>query len=84
MNTGFDLHLTEDVLEMYVLGQLSRQDCVSAEEHLLICPDCMNRLDQCEAYIRVMKVAASIAADRSSRLPQLAPAPKVGAIASIR
>jgi len=84
MNTGFDLHLTEDVLETYVLGQLSPPDCISAEEHLLICPDCMNRLDQCEAYIQIMKVATSIVANHSSRLPPRAPAPQVGAIAAIR
>jgi hypothetical protein len=44
----------------------------------------MKRLDQCEAYIQIMKVATSIVANHSSRLPQCAPTPQVGAIAGIR
>ena len=84
MNTGFVLHLTEDVLESYALGQLSPQDCAPAEEHLLICPTCQDRLDQTDAYIQAMKVATSILSDRSLRRPQHTPAPEVRPIATIR
>lgn len=84
MNTGFDLHLTEDVLESYALAQLSAQDCPATEEHLLICPICQDRLDRAEEYIRIVKVATSILADRPLCRPQHAPAPQVRPIATIR
>ena len=84
MNTGFVLHLTEEVLESYALGQLALRDCPATEEHLLICPICQDRLDQTDEYLRVMNVATSVASDRPLRRPQHAPAPQVRAIATIR
>lgn len=39
-------HLSEDHLEMYVLGRLQEPDVPALEEHLLICGMCQQKLDR--------------------------------------
>ena len=60
MKVNLSSHCSEDVLEEYSMGMLSSQDCVSVEEHLLLCVACQGRLEDTEEYIRVVKAAASI------------------------
>jgi len=57
MNTGFDSHASEDVLEAYAMGRLSDQDSTPLEEHLLICLACQNRLEAVDEFVRVTKAA---------------------------
>jgi len=57
MNTGFDSHPSEDVLEAYAMGKLSDQDSGPLEEHLLICLACQNRLETLDEFVRVAKAA---------------------------
>jgi anti-sigma factor RsiW len=59
MNTGFNNHVSEEVLETYALGKLSDEDCAPLEEHLLLCCICQRRLERTDEYLRVIKAAAS-------------------------
>ncbi len=59
MNTRFNSHLPEDVLEQYVMGTLPEGDSAPLEEHLLVCSVCQTNLDAMDDYIRVVKAAAS-------------------------
>ena len=59
MNAGLNVHLRKDALELYALGKISDEDCVSLEEHLLTCCVCRRRLEETDEYIRVVKAAAS-------------------------
>ncbi len=58
MHAGFE-HATEDMLEAYSLGTLSAQDVEVLEEHLLICPQCQDRLTEIDEYVRHIRVAAA-------------------------
>jgi Putative zinc-finger len=62
MNTSFDRHVPEQVLEEYAMGMLSEKDCMPLEEHLLICSACQDLLAQTDEYIRVAKAAAALSA----------------------
>jgi hypothetical protein len=50
----------EDVWEQYALGMLSKADCESLEEHLLICPACQDALAGADEYIESVKAAADL------------------------
>ncbi len=52
-------HASEDELEAYALGYLSEGELAPFEEHLLICPECQQRLSQTEAFIRALRAAAA-------------------------
>lgn len=57
MNTGFDYHPLEEVLEAYAMGKLSDQESGPLEEHLLICLACQNRLEAVDDFIQVARAA---------------------------
>lgn len=50
--TGYGSNLMKDNVEDYVLGRLTGPDCVALEEHLLVCSDCRDRLDETEDFVR--------------------------------
>ena len=52
-----DPHISEEMLERYALKQLSEAHLESLEEHLLICPQCQDRLDAVDEYIATMRLA---------------------------
>ncbi len=60
MNSGFNRHFEEEVLEEYALGMRSEEDCKSLEEHLLICPACQDLLAEVDEYVEVAKAAAAL------------------------
>ena len=48
-------HLSDDLLELYVMGRLDEPELAPLEEHLLICEECRNRLEGTETYIAAMR-----------------------------
>ena len=52
-------HVSEEILERYSLGTLSGVEEETLEEHLLVCPNCQNRLTEADIYVRAMRSAAS-------------------------
>jgi hypothetical protein len=58
MACHFDKHPTEEQWEEYALGLLSEEQIAGMEEHLLVCPECQDRLSQVDEYIHVMREAA--------------------------
>jgi anti-sigma factor ChrR (cupin superfamily) len=57
LNTCFDSHFSDELLEKYALGRVSVLDCASLEGHLLICSDCQTHLATIEEYLAVMRAA---------------------------
>lgn len=52
-------HLDETTLERYVMGTLSDAAAVEAEQHLLICERCRQRVTDSDNYIQAMRSAAA-------------------------
>jgi hypothetical protein len=48
-------HIDDDALEAYSLGRLAAVE--PAEEHLLVCADCRERLAQWDEYVRAIRDA---------------------------
>ena len=48
-------HISDDQLELYLMGRLNEQELAPLEEHLLICEECRDRLEKTEAYIAAMR-----------------------------
>ena len=78
MNTCFELHFPDDLLEQYTLGTVSNPDCRLLEEHLLLCVACRRRLMKVEEFILVLRTAlaelrvhhgARLSARKSPRAP---------------
>ncbi len=57
MNTGLDVHIPEDLLETYAMGQLPAPHCAPLEEHLLICPNCQIRLEKTDEFVCAVRAA---------------------------
>lgn len=53
------LHQTDEQLERYALGRLPEPLSAEVEEHLLVCSDCQERVDDLEAYALAMRQAIS-------------------------
>lgn len=51
-------HLLDDILESYVFRRLPEPQLQAAEEHLLICQTCRDRLDEVRHYIMATRIAA--------------------------
>ncbi len=50
-------HPSEEVLELYALGRLEEDRLGPVEEHLLVCEDCRQAVEQADEYARVMRAA---------------------------
>ncbi len=50
-------HPNEDVLEMYAMGNTSEAETEAIEEHILICENCQNLLEDTETYVVSMRNA---------------------------
>lgn len=59
MQTKFKNHAGEEVLERYCMGMLSGSELESFEEHLLICPECQDRVVETDAHVGAMRTAAA-------------------------
>ncbi|HOK47780.1 MAG TPA: zf-HC2 domain-containing protein [Bryobacteraceae bacterium] len=52
-------HISEHALEEYSRGTLSEEETESLEEHLLVCPDCQDRLAETDEFVGAMRDAAA-------------------------
>jgi hypothetical protein len=59
MQTSFNKHAGEEVLERYSMGTLRGGDLASLEEHLFICTVCQERLRETDQYVQAMRAAAA-------------------------
>jgi hypothetical protein len=59
-------HPSEDVLEEYAFGRLSDEDLAKVEEHLLICQECRDLLQETEHFLLAIRQHAG--EEASSRL----------------
>lgn len=57
MNTIRLAHLRADTLERYSFGQLTGLSLRRTEEHLLLCGECRDRLDEFEALLTTIRAA---------------------------
>ncbi len=48
-------HISDDVVELYLMGRLNEPEVAPLEEHLLICEDCRNRLEETETCFAAMR-----------------------------
>ncbi len=51
-------HFTEEILELYALGQLPEATIASVEEHMLVCEHCQARLEQVDQFLKLTATAA--------------------------
>jgi hypothetical protein len=58
-NESANAHLSEDVLELYSLGRLPEAELDRADDHLLICHTCQDKLQETDDYIRAVRAAAA-------------------------
>ncbi|HEX8984430.1 MAG TPA: hypothetical protein VF767_03330 [Bryobacteraceae bacterium] len=54
---SFTDHISDDLLETYALGKLQDADLAFAEEHMLVCAECRDRLVGIEAFVSVLRNA---------------------------
>jgi anti-sigma factor RsiW len=53
-----DSHAPDEVLEQYSLGTLPEEEAERLEEHLLICQECRDRLEETDAFVEATRGAA--------------------------
>jgi hypothetical protein len=52
------MHLSDSELECYHLGMLIDDPILDVlEEHLLVCPECVDRAEEAADYVDLMRVA---------------------------
>ena len=71
-------HIAEDALELYVMGRLSEPETEVVEEHLLVCHQCQDLLEETEEFVKAIRVAARELENEPEAQPQvqLRPEPK--------
>ena len=52
-----EYHLQDDELEQYLLGILPDSRLGAVEEHLLFCPNCIERAEELDAFIDAARSA---------------------------
>lgn len=57
------LHVTDDHLELYALDRLPDSNLPRLEEHLMICANCRERLDEINAFALGMREASGVEAE---------------------
>ncbi len=65
--SDFVHHPSEEILERYALGRVGASDMEPIEEHLLVCPQCQERLSEADQYILAMQDAARLLLNGRSR-----------------
>jgi hypothetical protein len=65
-------HASDELLEQYSLGTLPEPQAEPLEEHLLVCEQCQDRLNQTDAFIAAIQAAAR----KLRNEPNPGPAPK--------
>lgn len=62
--------MDEDRLERYAMGNLVDEEAAAVEEHLLLCPDCQNKLAELDEFLRALrnpKTGSTSSPDNDSR-----------------
>ena len=65
-------HVTEDQLEKYMLRQVSDPAAAAVEDHLLVCRQCQEQLEQLEVFTNTLRSVAPVLA-REDRLAAVQP-----------
>jgi hypothetical protein len=68
MEPGRDNHISDEDLERHSLNTLPEPQLAAVEEHLLVCPECQDRLEETDAYVEAMRAAALEARRETSSL----------------
>ncbi len=58
--SDFAHHPSEEILERYALSRVGASDLEPIEEHLLVCPQCQERLSEADHYVVAMRDAARL------------------------
>ena len=66
------MHLTEEQLEKYMLQRVSEPAAAAVEEHLLVCSDCQQQLEQLEVFTNTLRAVAPVL-EREDRLADVQP-----------
>src|ERR1700761_5454881 len=59
MKIHMDGHIEETTLESYSLGTLDDSAAAQVEQHLLICDDCREKIEEADVYVAAMQSAAA-------------------------
>jgi hypothetical protein len=60
MGKLFNVHPSDDQLDLYLVGHLSLEHERLIEEHYLTCGDCLDRLSSVAEFIAALKTAAQV------------------------
>ena len=52
-------HVSDEQLDQYALKRLTEAEVAALEEHLLICPECQDRLQHTDDFIEALRTAVS-------------------------
>lgn len=56
---GITTHLSEEILEAFVMKRLQAEESEQLEDHLLICGTCRSRLDEVRQDVQAIRIAAA-------------------------
>jgi hypothetical protein len=57
MQKNFGDHPSDEMFERYLLRQSDEAEFEAVENHILMCPDCVTRLEEAESFISTFKAA---------------------------
>jgi hypothetical protein len=55
MNQGTSCRVHDDTVENFALGRLKGNSLTRFEQHLLLCAECQERVEQADVYVAVMR-----------------------------
>ena len=58
MENAGERHISDTDFERYAMNSLPEVETATLEEHLLVCPECQDRLQEADAHVRAMQAAA--------------------------
>lgn len=73
-------HISEEALERYSLGKMNEPEAEAFEEHLLLCADCQDRLQEVDEFISAFRVAAGSMGKEERRQRSETPAGKLRSV----
>lgn len=71
MQNSFRDHPTDEMLERYLLNQSDEAEFEVVESHILVCSDCVGRLEQAESFITTFKAACGELPVTGARTPKI-------------
>ena len=52
---SFQSHIEPEKLELYAMGRMSEEQSVQVEEHLLLCADCQDQLQEFDVFLQALR-----------------------------